>query len=237
MIQLNNQTLFAQKTSGQRLVSFLILLLVYSAFGTVGRLLEDGLNLLGLTGTSEATEFQGLAVVALMTLLWTLFSASAQIVFLAKTMLSSTAFIQRHNSLLIINQLAIENVRSLSACILRIPLILIPALIEWIRLMPVPYIVLLNSDYDRGQIDALTAARRFFSSNKLMVVLLTLPLVVSFGAELALLDSPADALPIWSAPVQHIGSIGLIAFIRLVLDSGIFWLYARKIGPIPNAVG
>jgi len=241
VIQLNIQSPDYQNTLRKGLSSALLALLVYSAFGAASRILEDSLNLLGISpgsaGSSESSEFTSLAIAAFVTLIWTLFSTSAQLTYLAKRYFPKSPAVQSQSFWAVANLIAIENTRSLAACILRIPLLIVPAVAEWFRLMPVPYIVLLDDDYNLGKSDALKASRRFFSNNKLLVILLTLPLVIGFAAELFISDSPIDAVPIWEAPLQHVGSICLIAFVRLAIDSGIFWVYRQKLGLNSGAIG
>lgn len=58
-----------------------------------------------------------------------------------------------------LNQLVIEGVRSIAAILYRVPLLLIPALVEFIRLMFVPHVVLLDRDYEAGRVDALKRSR------------------------------------------------------------------------------
>jgi len=231
VIQLNIQSPDFQKTLFKALPSAGIALLVYVAFGTISRIIEDSLNKIGVSPSSESAEFQSLAVAAVVTLIWTLFSSSAQLTYLAKTVFPKSPSFQSQSALTVMNLIAIENTRALAACIFRIPLLVIPALIEWLRLLPVPYIVLLDPDYNLGKVDVLKASRRFFSVNKLLVLGLTFPLMLGFTAELMISDSPIDSLPVWEAPFQHIGSISIIAVVRLLIDFGVLWAYRQKLGP------
>lgn len=235
MIQLNIQTPTKQKRIEKLAITCLIALLVYLAIGIAGRLIEDTISRIGLDSSVESAEFQNLAVVALITLVWTLLASSIQLTFLAKRVFQKSNLASQSTAHLI-NQLAIENTRSLAACIIRIPLFIVPAVLEWVRLLPISYVVLLDADYMNGKVDALRASRRFFSSHKTFVLLLTLPLMFGFILELFLTDSPIDSLPIWSAPLQHIGSIAIIACIRLAIDGFSLWAYNKKFGPISNLV-
>ena len=241
MIQLNIQSPEYQNTLRKGLISGLLAMLVYLAFGAASRILEDSLNLLGISpgsvGDSETSEFRGLAIAAFVTLLWTLFSTSAQLAYLAKRYFPKSPAVRSQSLWAVANLIAIENTRSLAACILRVPLLVVPAVIEWFRLMPVPYIVLMDHDYNLGKTDVLKASRRFFSNNKLLVIALTLPLLLGFAAELFISDSPIDSVPIWEAPFQHVGSISLIALVRLAIDSAILWVYRQKLGLNSDAIG
>lgn len=245
MIQLNIQSPSYQNSLLKGLRSGFLALLVYSAFGAASRILEDALNLLGrnpdsTSGSgigSESSEFQHLAIAACVTLLWTLFSSSAQLTYLAKRFFPKSPAVKTQNLWSVVNLLAIESTRALAACIFRIPLLIVPAVIEWFRLMPVPFIVLLDADYQLGKSDALMASRRFFSNNKLLVIALTLPLSLGIAIELFISNSPIDAVSIWEAPLQHVGSIILVAAVRLAIDSGIFWVYRQKLGLNSNSIG
>ena len=59
----------------------------------------------------------------------------------------------------LLNQLLIENVRGLAAVLYRAPLLILPAVLELVRLVFVPEVVLLDPDYDAGRVDALTRSR------------------------------------------------------------------------------
>lgn len=236
MIQLNIQDPDSQRTQLRAILSAGFALLVYLAFGTTSRIIEDSLNKLGISPSSESAEVQSLAIAAIVTLIWTLFSSAAQLTFLAKRFFPMSQSFRSQSALSVINLIAIENTRSLSACIFRIPLLIVPAIVEWFRLMPIPYIVLLDQHYNLGKVDALKASRRFFSANKLLVLALTLPLTIGVLAELLISDSPIDAIPIWQAPFQHVGSISMVATIRLAIDLGILWVYQRKLGPYSDSI-
>ena len=58
------------------------------------------------------------------------------------------------------NQLLIEQVRGLASVIWRMPLLLVPAIVQYVRLAFVPYIVALDRAYLRGEVDALQMSRR-----------------------------------------------------------------------------
>ncbi|MBN8541608.1 MAG: hypothetical protein J0L82_14540 [Deltaproteobacteria bacterium] len=231
VIQLNIQSPGFQKTLLRAFPTAGIALLVYVAFGITSRVIEDLLNRFGIGSSSESAEFQSLAIAAFVTLIWTLFSSGAQLTYLAKRLFPGAPAFQSQSAITVINLIAIENTRSLSACILRIPLLVVPAVIEWFRLLPVPYIVLLDPDYNLGKVDVLKASRRFFSDNKILVLGLTIPLIIGFAVELVISDSPIDSLPVWEAPFQHIGSISIVAAIRLLFDFVVLWAYRQRMGP------
>ncbi len=74
------------------------------------------------------------------------------------------------------NQLMVEQVRSLAAVIWRLPLLIVPALVEYVRLAFVPFVVTLDRAYLRGDADALQASRELSRGH---FWLLTMTLVVS----------------------------------------------------------
>lgn len=57
-------------------------------------------------------------------------------------------------------RLVIEGLRAMAAVIFRLPLLILPAMIEWVRLSLVQYVVILNPAYTRGEVDALMESRR-----------------------------------------------------------------------------
>lgn len=57
------------------------------------------------------------------------------------------------------NQLVIEQIRSIAAILWRAPLFIVPSLIQYVRLAFVPFIVIFDPEYARGERDALEASR------------------------------------------------------------------------------
>lgn len=58
-----------------------------------------------------------------------------------------------------LNHLLIEQVRGLASIVWRMPFFLLPALIQYVRLAFVPFVVILDRAYDRGEVDALAASK------------------------------------------------------------------------------
>lgn len=157
----------------------------------------------------------GAITVTLISFAWTMFSSAALLTLLARRAFSiptSLAFFRT------VELIIIETIRSIAAAIIRLPVLILPGIYEWIRLTPVPFLVIFDRQYQAGDIDALTGARHFFSKHRGAVLLLLLPVFIIFLAELAMTASPTDALPIWSAPLQHMGSIFLFSALRLACD-------------------
>ncbi len=58
------------------------------------------------------------------------------------------------------NQLVIEQIRALASVLFRMPLLIIPALVRYVRLSFVPYVVLMDPNYALGKKDALIESSR-----------------------------------------------------------------------------
>lgn len=195
-----------------------------------GRLIEDVFQASGLTPNDEMRDPSMLSIVlvTMSTFMWTLFSSAWLTAYLARRgfKLQSAFSLWRSTKLIVI-----ETVRAIAATLLRLPLLLVPGLVEWIRLTPIPYVVILDPEYQNGDRDALQSARALFSRHKLRVLLLVIPSAAVFALEFAMTSSPADVLPIWSAPVQHVGSILLFSVLRLACDSFVLAKYRAVIQP------
>lgn len=163
-----------------------------------------------------------MAAVTVFSLLWTLFATSLQLASL------SALIRPRHLSIFrTLELLVIETLRVIAASLIRVPLLLLPAVFEWIRLTPTPFIVLFDPAYAHGETDAIQSARRYFRQHYPRVLALLLPALILMLAELAITLSPDDAVPLWKAPLQHAGSIIGFALARLGLDAFILTMYAR----------
>lgn len=108
--------------------------------------------------------------------------------------------IQVHSIWRDFNTLMIEEVRILAAVLWRLPLLVIPSLTEYVRLTFVPYIVVLDPEYRRGQRDALAASRalsrgHFWLLSFTLLVSIVLPWIFE---ELARGDG---GMMIWENPV------------------------------------
>jgi hypothetical protein len=100
----------------------------------------------------------------------------------------------------ICNRVAIELVRAVSAILYRVPILVLPAIVEMARLSFVPFLATFDPAYHRGQTDALAASRRLFSQNALFVILAVLLFVPGWMVAESLL-LPAS-LPFFEAPIQ-----------------------------------
>ena len=75
------------------------------------------------------------------------------------------------NTGLFFNQLLIEQVRVFAALIIRLPLLLIPTVFEYVRLAFVPLVVLTDPEYQAGHRDALTQSRHLSRGHWLVIAI------------------------------------------------------------------
>jgi hypothetical protein len=119
-------------------------------------------------------------------------------------------------------QVLIEGIRVLAAMIFRLPFLVIPALIEYVRLVFVPYVVLFDSAYKRGEVDALKQSRRLVRGR--FVFLSTLvsiqPLIV-----LLLALFKGDEAFIWEKPLEGLISVLLTFLLDLFFGILVFFAY------------
>lgn len=173
--------------------------------------------------TSSNGSLFGLFFVGSISTLWTLISSALALLLTAKVLNFQSNVGIRDFALV-----CIETLRSIAAVTIRLPLFVIPALYEWLRLTPVPFVVLFHTPYREGRVDALVAARDFFRKFPCRVTLLTL-LTVLFSVGTALLETPSsgDLLPIWEMPQQHIVSILVLAAAQFVVNWLLLKIYLR----------
>jgi hypothetical protein len=120
-------------------------------------------------------------------------------------------------------QVLIEEIRVLGAILWRLPLLIVPALFQYVRLAFVPFIVILDPAYARGEVDALAASRRlsrgkFLLLGATVLISFTLPWILD---ELAQGDSGS----IWSEPLKGVASTTLSLFINIASGLFLFSLY------------
>lgn len=109
----------------------------------------------------------------------------------------------------------------MAAIVIRLPLLALPAIYEWLRLTPVPFVVLFHQEYQRGEIDALKASRDFFRRHTVRTLLL---------AVLPLFSHLASAL---LATENHFLSISITAMIQLMTYGLLLRIYlVPSVGPI-----
>jgi IMP dehydrogenase len=126
------------------------------------------------------------------------------------------------------NALCIENTRTISAMIYRLPLFLIPAAIEFVRLAYVSHVVIFEKDYWEGSVDALTLSRELTRGQ-----LIVLGIATSFtGPGWALISSAVfgSDRTVFEAPGVTLLVLGINFLIHLGVSYWIYRLYikARK---------
>lgn len=131
------------------------------------------------------------------------------------------AFIQNFN------QMIIEQVRSLAAVLWRVPLLLIPASNEYVRLSFVPLVVVFEPAYSEGKVDALQESRRlakghFWSLSLVVLMAVLIPWIAQSiaqneGSEL-IWENPFGASAGWvvSFFINVFATVYLCAFYHLI---------------------
>ena len=122
----------------------------------------------------------------------------------------------------------IESLRSLAAVLWRIPLLILPALWELVRLVPVPYIVMFDSAYRRGEVDVLKASRSFFRRHRLFVVFMGF-MTIFHTVLLLALEPKLDLAPIWETPLDFVPSMIAISLLTTTVEITFSLLFRVRI--------
>lgn len=218
-LQLNS----APKLSARFFSGFATILLAYFAIGVFTHLLEDGVQYFGfLPGEKTDPTISSIVIVALTTFVWTLVTSSFLMTLLARNGFQTTSALSFFRT---VELLIIETIRAIGATLIRLPLLILPGLFEWIRLAPISFLVLLDRDYQEGRVDILKASRAYFARHPVRVLLLLLPTAVLFVLELVIQEASTDTLSLWEAPLQHAGSIFVFSLLKLAGDAFVFSRY------------
>lgn len=125
-----------------------------------------------------------------------------------------------------LNQLLIETVRAFAAVIYRLPLLIFPAAIEYLRLTFVPLVVLADSDYRLGNVDALERSRGLARGHWLLLS----AVIICNTALTSLLDGlgrvPGDRW-FWQAPLGSAAGLALTLLINAFFSVFLVALYKR----------
>ena len=175
---------------------------------------EDMPTLVGLVGLNFFCEIMWSAV-------WSFVLISA-----ARAALRDEPLLTK-NSLRDFNQLLIEGVRSMAAVLYRLPFAVIPGLVELLRLLFVPHVVLLDSNYQRGQVDALKRSRQAIKAKWGLVLTLTLSSLALTTAIDALMQGSGDQTYFWQAPATFLISCLLTLVINLVYEVYLVAVFLR----------
>jgi hypothetical protein len=119
--------------------------------------------------------------------------------------------------------LVIEQMRVFAKVLLWLPLLVLPAFYQYIRLIFVPLVVVFDPQYQNGQADALQRSREITQRHLGLIVLV---LLIAFGIPV-LLESLAqgDSDFIWENPV-HIGLVSIMMlFVNLASSIFLFSAY------------
>jgi hypothetical protein len=130
-----------------------------------------------------------------------------------------------------INLLSIESLRAMASVMFRMPLLLIPAVVQWVRLAPLPYLVLLSNDYESGRVDALKLTTHFANRQKMLTFAMAILPLLTLIAEVLLLSEATSFSTLFSSPAQHIGSIGVLSLLKLSIDTFLLRVVSRKLTP------
>jgi len=128
------------------------------------------------------------------------------------------------------HQLLIEQVRALAAVLWRIPLLILPAFGEYIRLVFVPLVVILNGSYEQGETDALQESRALCRGRFWM---LTIFMSVSLGTPWflqSMIHGDSGEL-LWENPIGVTFSSLMTLFIN-IFSSAFLWAVFRNLYPI-----
>jgi hypothetical protein len=125
-----------------------------------------------------------------------------------------------------LNPVLIESTRSLASIVFRVPLLILPAAIEYIRLLFVPYVVVFDSAYNLGKVDALESSRRLTKGRWILLVAV---LVVSLGLpEFVHSFTQSEISPwFWDNPLSFAITAGLTLFINVFAGLFLFALFRR----------
>ena len=127
-------------------------------------------------------------------------------------------------------QVLIEEIRVLASILWRLPLLLFPALFQYVRMAFVPFIVILDPAYARGEVDALKKSQRL-SRGRFWLLALTILVSLAlpwFLDELA----QGENSSIWVEPLKGAASTTVTLFINVATGLFLFSLY-RRVAEVP----
>ena len=158
------------------------------------------------------------------TLIWSAFWVLTLSLAAHQELAPQSALQRPKNLLETINQILVEQTRTLAAILWRAPLI-VPAGIQWVRLTFVPFIVIFDPDYDGGRRDALKGSQdlsqsRFWLLNLYLLAAGALPWMAESVTQ-------GEKEWLWENPVK----VGLTSILTLLINIAtglfLFSLYRR----------
>lgn len=132
------------------------------------------------------------------------------------------------------NQLLIEGVRSMAAVLYRLPFAVVPGLIELLRLLFVPHVVLLEPLYQRGLVDALKRSRQAIKEKWGLILLITLVSLALSSAVDVLTQGSGGETYFWQVPGTFLFSSLLTLVINLVYEIYLVAIFLRLIMRLPS---
>lgn len=124
------------------------------------------------------------------------------------------------------NQLLIEQIRALAAILFRLPLLIVPALVAYIRLAFVPLTVLLDPAYARGEVEALRESRNMAKGRFLLLTFWSLAsLLIPYLFDSIFGDSQSQFA--WENPLGALLSAGVGLSVNLASLLFLFALYRQ----------
>ncbi|HVK60905.1 MAG TPA: hypothetical protein VM432_05115 [Bdellovibrionales bacterium] len=121
--------------------------------------------------------------------------------------------------------LLIEGIRVMAAILWRMPLLIVPALVEIVRLSFVPHVVLLDPSYERGETDALTKSRSVVRGRFIALGLTWILFFVVSSAPALTHGSMSEWF--WERPLGFVLESLLTLFINLTFEIFLVALFLR----------
>lgn len=139
------------------------------------------------------------------------------------------------------NQIVIEQVRALASILWRTPLLVIPAVIQYVRLTFVPFVVMFDRAYDRGRVDALKQSQVLSRGHfTLLTIVIFAGLLLPWFAEESVRGD--NGRWVWENPMGVSFGWTLTLFINALTSIFLFALFrgiytpAQENSPAPEAV-
>lgn len=125
-----------------------------------------------------------------------------------------------------LNQLLIEQLRGVAAVIWRIPLLILPALFEFVRLLLIPFVVIFDRRYSEGKIDALQTSRELARGRWLLLALTLLVHALASHFIEELIFGPRSQWA-WESPTSFALTTLLTLFIEVFSALFFFAIYRQ----------
>jgi hypothetical protein len=232
VIQLNSQHLRWTTQFRQILGLALRCLPIYFAVELAGKSIELGFEPVARRLSAEPDDSVWiLASFVAISTLWATFSNALRLVlirqFMTPRLPSPLSWLSK------LNLLMIESIRALASVLYRVPLLVFPAIIQWTRLAPLPYLITVSPDYDLGKVDALNLTTSFASDNKWFTFWIASTPLLTIVPDLLFLNDVTDFATFFEKPIQHVVPIIMTSFIKFTIDGLILLTLRQKLTPTP----